>query len=185
MEPSGHAEQRFRRLYDRFYPDILGYLARRIGNQEAVDAAADVFVVAWRRIDDAPDGEDARLWLFGVARNVLRNRRRATRRFWSFWERYRNRIDEQDESPETIVVRREQDETVLAALERLRPDEQELLRLVAWEELDYGEIAEVLGCSRHAVGQRVRRALRHLASALGASGQVLGRDQSAEEEEAR
>jgi len=27
--------------------------------------------VAWRRIDVVPDGLEGRLWLFGVARNVL------------------------------------------------------------------------------------------------------------------
>ena len=89
MHTAGDPEQRFRSLYDWMYPDILGYLARRIGQQEAVDAAADVFVVVWGRIDDVPEGDAARPWLFGVARNVLRNRRRAARRYWRFLERYR------------------------------------------------------------------------------------------------
>ena len=80
MDTAVDPEQRFGRLYSQMHPDILGYLARRIGEQEAIDAAADVFVVAWRRISDVPEGDAARPWLFGVARNVLRNRRRATRR---------------------------------------------------------------------------------------------------------
>ena len=185
MDSSGETERRFCGLYRVMYPDILGYVARRIGEQEAVDAAADVFVVAWKRIDDAPDGDAARPWLFGVARNVVRNRQRASRRLWRFWERYREHHGEPPESPEVIVVRRSEGEAVLAALGRLPRSEQELLRLVAWEEIPYAEIAQVLGCSRHAVDQRVQRALHHLASAMHANGQVLGRGIAAGEERAR
>ena len=174
MHTAGDPEQRFRSLYDWRELDILGYLARRIGQQEAVDAAADVFVVVWGRIDDVPEGDAARPWLFGVARNVLRNRRRAARRYWRFLERYRGLGGDWSEEPEPIVVRRQDYETVVAALERLRPGEQELLRLVAWEELPYTEIAELLGCSRHAVDQRVQRAFHHLASVMEGSGQVRG-----------
>ncbi len=178
-------EQLFCRLYSRMYPDILGYLARRIGEQEAVDAAADVFVVVWGRINDVPEGDAARPWLFGVARNVLRNRRRAARRYWRFLERYRSLRGDQFEEPEPIVVRRQDHVAVLAALERLRPEEQELLRLVAWEELPYTEIAELFDCSRHAVDQRVQRAFHHLASVMKRNGQVRGRGIGAEGRRAR
>lgn len=174
MDTAVDPEQRFGRLYRQMHPEILGYLARRIGEQEAIDAAADVFVVAWRRISDVPEGDAARPWLFGVARNVLRNRRRATRRYWRFLQHNRSLQFDRSEGLEPIVVRRHECEEVVAALARLRPDEQELLRLVAWEELPYAEIAEVLGCSRHAVDQRVQRAVRHLASAMGRNGQVWG-----------
>lgn len=185
MYPPVDAEQRFQDLYRRLYPDILGYAARRIGDQDAVDAAADVFLVAWRRINEVPEGDAARPWLFGVARNVLLNRQRARQRFRRFWEHYRRRRDDPPEEPEAVTVRRGEYETVLASLGRLRPDEQELLRLVAWEELPYAEIAVVLGCSRHAVDQRVQRARRHLARAVERSGQVRGRERSVEEEQAR
>jgi RNA polymerase sigma-70 factor (ECF subfamily) len=185
MHASVDPEQRFRRLYDSTYPDILGYLARRIGELEAVDAAADVFLVAWGRIDDVPEGEAARPWLFGVARNVLRNRRRASRRYWGFLNRYRGLGGGGSSGePESIVVRRRECEAVLAGLEGLRPAERELLRLVAWEELPYAEIAELLGCSRHAVDQRVQRAFHHLAREMGRSGQVRDRGISTGEERA-
>lgn len=46
----------------------------------AADVVADTFLIAWRRIQDIPT-EQARLWLFGVARKVLaRHRRQAQRR---------------------------------------------------------------------------------------------------------
>jgi len=40
---------------------------------------------------------------------------------------------------------------VLAALRELRPDDQEILRLAAWEGLTTRELAAALGCSENAV----------------------------------
>lgn len=179
------AEQRFQRLYARHHADILGYVARRIGYQDAPDVAADVFLVAWRRIDDLPTGEAARPWLFGVARKVVLNRRRSTRRFWRFWERYRFIRTDAPAEPDVLVVKNSEHDDLLAALDRLRPAERELLRLVTWEELPYAEVAEVLGCSRHAVDQRVARARRHLARALRANGQAWDGGKTALEDQVR
>jgi DNA-directed RNA polymerase specialized sigma24 family protein len=59
---------------------VLAYFLRRLNREDAVEATADVFMAAWRRAADVPDGEGARLSLFGIARNVLRNWMRADRR---------------------------------------------------------------------------------------------------------
>jgi len=55
---------------------------------------------------------------------------------------------------------------VAAALRRLPEDQREVLTLRAWEGLDYGQIATVLGCSRNAVRIRVHRARTRLAAEL-------------------
>ena len=72
--------------------------------------------------------------------------------------------------PEAVVVRREEDQEVLDALSRLRPTDRELLRLAVWEELPHAAIGEILGCSAHAVDQRLYRATRRLARELGSAG---------------
>ncbi len=175
-------EERFRVLYSGLYAEILGYLARRLGGDEAVDAAADVFLTVWRRIEDVPDGADARLWLFGVARNVVRNRRRTRGRFWRFERRLSVQPVDPPESPEVVVVRNSEGDSVLEALGRLRGTDQELLRLVAWEELSHGEIGEILDCSTHAVDQRIHRALRRLSAAMRATEPTGARSQTNVEE---
>ena len=66
--------ERFESLYTETRIAILGYLVRRVSNaSDAADLLAETYVVAWRRIDEIPRGEEARLWLFGVARRVLSN----------------------------------------------------------------------------------------------------------------
>jgi DNA-directed RNA polymerase specialized sigma24 family protein len=45
-----------------------------------MDAAADVFLSSWRRLDDLPDGDAARVWLYATARRVIANHQRSKRR---------------------------------------------------------------------------------------------------------
>ena len=47
-------EARFSALFARHYPAVFGYAARRVGREEAADAAAEVFTVAWRRVGRRP-----------------------------------------------------------------------------------------------------------------------------------
>src|SRR4051794_19683605 len=64
---------------------VRAYARRRIGRDEADDAVADVFVVAWRRIGDVP--AEPRTWLLGIARRVLANRHRSAKRQRALYER--------------------------------------------------------------------------------------------------
>ena len=98
-------ELRFRRLYDRHHAEVLAYFARRVGRDDAQDAADDVFAVAWRRIDAVPPGDEAILWLYGVAHGVLRNRNRSTRRFGRLVARLRRQRLPSPERPESVVLR--------------------------------------------------------------------------------
>jgi len=59
------------------------------------------------------------------------------------------------------LVQRVHDQ-VLAALDRLRDADREILRLAAWEELSHREIAQVVGCSDASVAVRLHRARNRL-----------------------
>lgn len=160
MEIAGHTEQRYRRLFDRYHEDVYAYCRRRTDAEAAADCAAETFLVAWRRLEDVPDGDAALGWLYAVARRTLSNEFRRTRRWGRLLTRLRGVDPEPNPDPETVVVRLERDAAVLAALARLRPQDEELLRLALWEELPHSEIAALLGCSTQAVTQRVYRATR-------------------------
>ncbi|MEN8114004.1 MAG: sigma-70 family RNA polymerase sigma factor [Actinomycetota bacterium] len=169
------SELRFRRLYERHHPDLLAYFSRRIGRDEAHDAADEVFAVAWRRIDDVPPDDEAVLWLYGVAHGVLHNRNRSTRRFGRLLARLsRQRLPGPDQ-PETVVLRNLDEQAALNALVALRIKDQELLRLAYWEELTHAEIGMILGCSKSAVDARVHRALLRMRQALRATGHMPDR----------
>ena len=64
------------------------------------------------------------------------------------------------------MIRRSQDDAVLHTLGQLRQNDQEILRLAAWEQLSGPEIAVALGISLNAVHQRLARAKQRFEAAL-------------------
>ena len=92
LQPGRRASRRvrFEEIYAANCGPILGYALRRTGNgDDAADVVAETFLTAWRRLDDVPPGDGARLWLYGVARRVLANYRRGERRRFELADRLR------------------------------------------------------------------------------------------------
>ena len=162
-------EERFRQLYDLHAGRVLAYFKRRTDSETAQDCTAETFLVAWRRIDAVPD--EALPWLYGVARRVLQNQRRSGGRMARLVSRLRGVEPLPEPSPELAVIRHFEDAELVKALRRMRPEDQELLLLANWEELPHAEIGRMMGCSAHAIDQRIYRAMRRLARELAYAGQ--------------
>jgi RNA polymerase sigma factor (sigma-70 family) len=160
------ARARFEALYSANLSRLLAYAVRRTSTPEdAADVVAETFLVAWRRIDDVPRGDEATLWLYGTARRVLSNQRRTDVRRTRLSDRLRAELASLPQTPHAGL---EELDAVRTAFDRLRPDDRELLGLIAWEGLGPAELARVLGCSRNAGKIRTHRARRRLARELAA-----------------
>jgi RNA polymerase sigma factor (sigma-70 family) len=158
------AEARFRALFTDSYSALRRYAHHRgLSPADSEDLVAEVFTIAWRRIDDIPG--DAVPWLFAVARNVLRNARRAERR--------RARMLARLPLPE-IQLPPEPDrghdvDLVRAALASLDHRDRELLVLVAWDGLTPQQAAAALGWKPGATRVRLHRARNRLTASLEAA----------------
>jgi RNA polymerase sigma-70 factor (ECF subfamily) len=161
---AAQSEQRYRSLFDRHGHEVFAYCRRRTDAETAADCAVETFLVAWRRLDDVPDGEAALWWLYGVARRVMANEFRRNRRSRQLLGKLRRDEPVAGPTPEAVMLERERDRTMLAALARLRPDDQELLRLAWWDGLSHAQVAEVVGCSTQTASQRIHRAARRVAN---------------------
>jgi len=144
---------------------VFDYARRRTSSlADAADVMAETMVVAWRRIEDVPPGDNARLWLYGVARRQLANHHRALRRRQQLGQRLRERVG-QDHGV-VVFDGYGDDARVGAALALLSGGEQELIRLSSWEGLGGNEIAVVLGISPGSARIRIHRARKRLRDAL-------------------
>ena len=171
MDRSPSADERFRSLYEGHYDVMRDYCLRRLPSDDANDALAEIFMVAWRRLDSVPEGDQARLWFFGVARKVISTNQRGARRRVRLTARAMA-VGDHDAlavDTESLVVRRSQDAALMEAIATLKPEDQELLRLKAWEELSHSDIGSVLGISAHAVDMRLNRALKKVGKAMSAN----------------
>jgi RNA polymerase sigma factor (sigma-70 family) len=153
--------ERFDELFRDHHAPILRYLQRRTGPSEAADLAAEVFLVAWRRLADAPTDE-ARLWLYGVAHHVLSNHRRGQRRRAHLAVQLADALRRATPADEATALTLQ----VRAALATLPADDREVLTLTVWEELRPAEIAAVIGMEPGAVRVRLHRARSRLHAAL-------------------
>jgi RNA polymerase sigma-70 factor, ECF subfamily len=159
--PQPSREAQFRAVYAATYDDVVRFAQRRVHPSHAEDVAADVFLVAWRRLDDMPAGvSNARPWLFGVARATMLNHRRSDRRREALAVRIADaRQEDSTSASEELHVGRLD---LADAWSRLSVAEQEVISLCAWDGLDSAQAGIVLGCSATAYRLRLSRARRSL-----------------------
>jgi RNA polymerase sigma-70 factor, ECF subfamily len=161
-------EARFRAAYEATYDDVLRFAQRRVHPSHAEDVVADVFLVAWRRLDDMPNGlGDARPWLFGVARATILNHRRGSRRRDALAVRLADATVVGGAGSGDDLAASGLD--LAAAWTRLSDAEQEVISLAAWEGLSSAQAGAVLGCTATAYRIRLSRARRSLRRHLDAA----------------
>jgi RNA polymerase sigma factor (sigma-70 family) len=152
----------FSAFYSAHVADVWRFTRRRTASPtEADDITAEAFAVAWRRRSEVPD-DGGRLWLFGVARNVLANHRRGHERR----NRLYLRLATVDPVPASYEPAPPPDNEVWVALSGLSEDDQELLMLRAWDELSIPEIATLLQISAANVSSRLYKARAKLRARL-------------------
>lgn len=142
--------------------DLLAYLERRVGADDAPDLLGETMVVAWRRVKELPsDDERARMWLFGIARGTLLNHSRGQRRRWALADRIRLQVRESATAPPA-----DEGAEVRDAIDRLEPELAEVVRLVHWERLSVADAAGLLGIPASTARGRYQRAKDQLRAAL-------------------
>ena len=155
----------FGTLFERHARTIYNYCFRRVGSWAvAEDLVSIVFLEAWRRVDkQLPSGKELP-WLFGIATNVVRSRRRSERRYAAALRRVSQPGSEPsfaDDSDERI-----DDEKLigraLVLLGRLPRREQEVFALCSWSGLSYEDAAIALEIPVGTVRSRLSRARARL-----------------------
>jgi RNA polymerase sigma-70 factor, ECF subfamily len=164
-------EARFEAAYRGHFSDIYAYCLRRVPSDEVADMVAEIFLTAWRRLDQMPSAPEDRLWLYGVARRTVSQHTRTLLRRNRLAARYAQEHAARSAaaSPEESSVTA----SVLELVERLPPKNREIVKLVVWEQLSHAEVAQVLGCSANAVAIRWHRSLGQLRRKLATSSGAL------------
>lgn len=156
-------EAQLEAAYQANAADLLTYFGRRARvPADAADLLSETFVVAWRRGDRMPaEPEQARMWLFGVARRVLANAARHAARQSKLTDQLRAHLESlptEHVDTETLDIR--------AALDALPDDQTELVRLVLWDGFTVPEAATILGISESTARGRYQRARERLRELL-------------------
>lgn len=155
---------------DRHREELVGFLARRLGNPaDAEELAQEVWVRVARAAPDCPDEASFRGYLFTVARRLLIDHHR----------RPHNRaalvgldapLPDHSRSPEGELEAGQVLEVVEAALGGLKPELAEVFRWRTTEDVSFQEIAARQGCGLNTALGRMHRATKTIAAALARAG---------------
>lgn len=150
--------------------DLLAYFERRVPDgADAADLLSETMMTAWRRTPRMPvDDTEARMWLFGVARNVLANAQRSSVRRGRLADRLRAHL-----SLPVPMMDDDERADVREAVRRLPPDLRDLIGLVHWEGFSLAEAAEIIGIPASTARGRYQSARQRLARALAPSSVTL------------
>jgi RNA polymerase sigma factor (sigma-70 family) len=180
IEPSGRDpagvtldDTGFSRLYRSAAQDLVVFFARRTYDPEAAaDLMAETFAKAYlgRRRFRGSTEQEARAWLFGIARRrfaMYVRRGKAERRALRRLGLERPQLVEGEHARIEELAGLDAMRGALAEhLRRLAPTQRSALELRVVRELPYPDVADRLGISEHAARARVSRGLRALGSAL-------------------
>lgn len=161
--PAVDAQRRaaFEALFRAHYQGIEAFVRFQYPSVDGADILSATFETAWRRLDDIPAAAH-RGWLVGVARNhcmnALRSQRRSRNHLDSFIAtrtRFVHELHHDSLPPEMVDVLQE-------AFSALRPGDQEVLLLAAWDGLTGDDLGEALGTTGATAAVRLFRARERL-----------------------
>lgn len=150
-------------ILDQCAGDVLRFLQRRVGADDAADLLGDTMVIAWRRVSDLPaDPEGARMWIFGLARGSLLNYSRGERRRLALADRVRAEMTVAATAPAA-----DEGNEVRDAIAQLKPELREIVELVHWEGFSLTQAAQLVGIPAPTARGRYARAKDELRIVLG------------------
>jgi RNA polymerase sigma factor (sigma-70 family) len=172
IERSVREPEYFAEVFDRYYAEIHGYVARRLGQSVADDTSSETFLVAFAqrgRYDVAY--ANARPWLYGIASNLIARHQRAEQRRYQALAR--TSIEDVGEGhADRSVIRLDAQARrghLAAALAEISDADRDVLLLVAWADLTSEEAGQALGIPAGTARSRLHRARKQLRAALGRS----------------
>lgn len=130
--------------------------------REAEDAMQDTFLRAWRAMDqfEARGGATIKTWLMRIAINVCRDYQRRR------WFRHVDMRRALEELPPSLVTVLPEDHDLLLDVLRLPESLKQPLLLYYYQDMTLEEVGQVLGLSKSAVHDRLRKAEKTLKVAM-------------------
>jgi RNA polymerase sigma-70 factor (ECF subfamily) len=171
VSPTGPQSDSFEELamplFDQLY-NFARWLTRN--TEEAEDLVQETYVKALKGFSSFQLGTNFRAWMYRILRNTFLTSRtglRATMTVPLDPEQDEPELAVENETPETILMKRSDSQQVMSAIDGLPVHYREALLLCEVEEMSYQEIAETLSIPVGTVMSRLSRARRALRGHLG------------------
>lgn len=163
--------RQFAPVYERYFPRIYAYCVRRVGMTEAEDLTSQIFTNAMLNLHQYRGGLVA-AWLFRIAHNVVVN-------YLKQPSHTHYALDEREllsGAPEPVdrLIQAEEEQAIRALVEKLPPEQQDMLLMRIVGGLSAAEIGALLGKNAGAVRVAIHRTLRQLQQSYQRGGHRYG-----------
>jgi RNA polymerase sigma-70 factor (ECF subfamily) len=178
LQVRGDEPGAFEELVERYQHRLVAVMAHLVGNaEEAEDLAQEVFLRVYRARKKYRPRSKFSTWLFTIANNLALNALRArqrrpvvplnTRDSGPLGPRPQEQLaPDPGTGPQQKVQKAELAQRIRAALETLNERQRLAVMLNKFEDMNYAEIAEVMGLTTKAVKSLLSRARTNLRAAL-------------------
>ncbi|MBI4220353.1 MAG: sigma-70 family RNA polymerase sigma factor, partial [Chloroflexi bacterium] len=141
--------------YQRYVARIYSYMVLKTGRQDAGDLTADVFTRALEGIRRFQPDRSFQAWLFGIARNRVREHMRGSHMVLEQTEVAAGHADD----PEEFALSEERIRLARSLVASLPSPQREIIELRYWAGLPIQDIARIVGKSEGAVRVVIHRTL--------------------------
>lgn len=168
-------ERSFELLITQCKTKAYNIALRYLRNEEdAMDALQESFIKIYRHLDSFKEGSKFETWVYRIVVNTCNDMLRKNRgaltesivRSDEEEEEYTLELPDPEPGPQEALLRREQVEQILAAMERLKPEQKEAIILRDIQGFSYEEISGMVNCSIGTVKSRINRARSRLRDIL-------------------
>jgi RNA polymerase sigma-70 factor (ECF subfamily) len=160
---------RFEELIDQHHDEIFGYLWRLLGKDGRWDAAMDVedlaqevFLRAYRAFGNLRPNSNHRAWLYKIATNCAYSRIKQIKNQRDHASSLKDAETDAGAASEISTFHKDTEQRLHALVNRLPAKQKACVTLRYLQDLDYPEIAQILGCSQNSVRANVYQAIRRL-----------------------
>lgn len=153
----------FAALFEYFAPRVKSFLMKGGTSAEQADELAqETMLTVWQRAGSFdPRRASASTWIFTIARNKKIDALRKLKRV-SFEAEAPELIEDETPLPPERMMHAQETETIAGALEKLSPEQADLIRKSFFEDKSHAEIAKETGIALGTIKSRIRLALQRL-----------------------
>lgn len=178
--PPAQQDKEFHDQLVAIIPSLRAYARGLCGNRDlADDMAQDAMTRAWAARQSYTPGSNFRAWMFMILRNHFYTTLRKNSRMVSWDPEIAERV--------LVVAPAQQDglnvQDVQAALQKLPPEQREVLILIGANGVSYEEAAEIMGCAIGTIKSRLARGRVALTALI--EGPPIGDDQNSRKKGSR
>ncbi|HEY3625335.1 MAG TPA: sigma-70 family RNA polymerase sigma factor [Terracidiphilus sp.] len=177
MPPCSVAFGSFEELAMPLFSQLYNFACWLTGDRAAAeDLVQETYLKACRAFSSFEQGTNFRAWIYRILRNTFLTTQAGMKATASLDDEDQGPLEpEAADTPESILLARDAQEKIRAALEELPVHHREMILLCDLEEMSYQEISQSLGIPMGTVMSRLSRARRAMRTLLAAAAEGRAR----------